>query len=88
MKNWHITVTNNETGEAIVDQDTDALLASIDCGEGTRVLHLTNCHIIAHVATIVGMVEKIKEAKEENPLLAALVNACGDLRASKSETEN
>ena len=73
MKKFHITITENETGKALVDTDTDAIVAGIDENEETHVVHAAHCPVATHAATITGVLEEIKEAREKNPMLDLLL---------------
>lgn len=43
MKQFHITIKNNVTGEVIKDLDSDAIIGSIESEEGTASVVMTNC---------------------------------------------
>lgn len=52
MKKFHITITDNETGETIVDQDTKAIIGAIDGSEDvTSAMGFTHCNVIELLAT-------------------------------------
>lgn len=56
---YHITITNNETGETLVDQDTGCIIGACDdrttCG--TRVVSYGACTKLECIATVVGALE-------------------------------
>ena len=76
MEKWHITITDNETGEKQVDIDTSAIIAGMDDNDGTRCVYMTHCNVLTHAATICVVQKMIEARKAENPILATLV-ACG-----------
>lgn len=58
---FHITITNNVTGDVLVDQDTSAIIGSCDCpGDSTRCLTFTSCDDIELLATITGALEVVE----------------------------
>lgn len=56
MEKYHITITDNETGDTKVDLNTDALIAAIDeTAGGTRAVCYTDCgpvELAAALATV------------------------------------
>lgn len=87
MKKFHITITENETGTTKLDIDTDAIIAGIDENEGTRVVHATHCPVTAHAAAIAGVLEAIKEAREESAVLDFLLSMYEKDKAAHKETQ-
>jgi hypothetical protein len=75
MKNWHITITENETGETTLDIDTDVIVAGIDEDDGTRVLNMAKSTVLNHGAAICGVIESIKKSLNANLLLKMIVKA-------------
>lgn len=59
MKEFHITITNNETGETIHDIDSDAVLGVIS-DDSTWVLCLTSCD----TNTILNALDRMEKAIE------------------------
>ena len=43
MKQFHVTIKNNETGEIIKDIDSDAIIGSIASEDGTAAVVMTHC---------------------------------------------
>lgn len=86
MAKWHITITENETGNTRLDIDTDAIIAGIDEGERTHVIHMTDCRVTDHAAAICGVLGSIKEARKENPILDFLVELWEKQEPKRAET--
>lgn len=87
MKKFHITITENETGETRLDIDTDAIIAGIDEDETTRVVHATHCPVTSHAAAISGVLETIEKARKENAILDFLLSMYEKHKAADKETE-
>lgn len=85
MKKWHITITENETGNTTLDIDTNVIVAGIEENEGTRVLHMVHDSVINHAAALLGLKDEIKTAAEKNPLIALILGRYG--KAETEETE-
>lgn len=73
MKRFHITITNNETRETLVDTDSGAIVAAIDEGEGTRAVQFTHCDLPSHAAALISMQKTINKTIGRNPILGVLV---------------
>lgn len=73
MKKWHITITENETGNTTLDIDTNAIIAAIDENEGTRALCMTRCDPITLAAALHSAQGIIEKQKALNPLVAMLM---------------
>ena len=92
-KPFHITITNNETGEVLRDDDTQAIIASWDADKQ----HTQGCILLKGsgkvlTATIAGAVQNLKTLEKENPLeylLAQMVlkEAAKDAEAQKDNAE-
>lgn len=85
MKKFHITITNNETGETIRDHDTDAILAVVDHGDQTGTIALVECD----TETILNVVNRLEELTKmiykENPELFFLLKAFRVKEAKEAE---
>ncbi|MBE5760009.1 MAG: hypothetical protein E7332_08325, partial [Clostridiales bacterium] len=54
-KKFHITLTDNETGETLIDSDTSAIIGAFDLGEGnTGSLYALACNGLVAVFSAVG----------------------------------
>ena len=73
MGKFHITITDKETQETLVDVDTNAIIAGIDEPEGTRGLCLTECSVINHAAILLALQDIIDKNIKDNILLGMLV---------------
>ena len=51
---YHITITDNETGETRVDQDTCCIIVACDNGPKTRAGAFTDCNSIDLASTVAG----------------------------------
>lgn len=80
---FHITITDNETGEIRVDENTVAIIGAFDAGdEGTRGMSFTNCNLMdlaytAHVA---------RKCAEETLAEEPLARAYADFLEAKDRT--
>lgn len=73
MKKWHITITENETGNVQLDIDTDVIVSAMEQDGGTLVFHVAQCPVKAHAAAMFGVTKSIEEATTQNPILGALM---------------
>ncbi len=65
---FHITITNNETGKIVVDQDTDCIIGSIDdAGDDTHSFSYVHCHRVALMATLTGAMVEIEKSIRRLP---------------------
>ena len=67
MKKFHITITDNETGEVLVDQDTSAIIGALDNDESTRNIAYTCCNTIDLAATAAGAKQAANKSARELP---------------------
>lgn len=69
MEKFHITITNNETAETLVDRDTSVIVGAMDEGEGTRTVCFTCCGAteLAAVLASVMQVANMKMADLPKP---------------------
>ena len=65
---FHITITNNETGETLADLDSCAIIGAIDVEEkGTREIAMFDCNGIVLAATAADAIVNAREAIEDMP---------------------
>ena len=57
MEKFQITIKNQETGEVLVDINTNAIIGAVDNGAGTRVIGLTDCKGHDLAATAAGALQ-------------------------------
>lgn len=62
MKKFHITITNNDTGEAIHDHDTNAIIGAVALDETVRGITLANCTAVEMANTISAAQKTIERA--------------------------
>jgi len=66
-KKFHITLTDNETGETLIDSDTSAIIGAFDLGEGnTGSLYALACNGLVAVFSAVGSWFKKKFTDAKN----------------------
>ena len=64
---FHITITDNKTGEVIRDLDTCAIIGAVDVDERTGVMVLTECNNLELAATAAGALEAVDKATSDMP---------------------
>lgn len=69
MKEFHITITDNETGETIHDSDTNAIVGSILDDDGVFVIGQTHCNGDELLNAVIGAERAIEQLYENNPVL-------------------
>lgn len=57
MEKFQITIKNQETGEVLVDINTNAIIGAVDYGASTRVIGLINCEGRDLAATAAGALQ-------------------------------
>ena len=67
MKKFHLTITNNITGEIEKELDTNAIIGAVDDGDGTCVICKTGCGPIALAATCAGALRAADYGMEDMP---------------------
>lgn len=88
---YHITITDIKTGEVAIDQDTDALIASVRVENGVRGMTLLDAHAIDVACVVDAATRTTARVLHENPrverALWALL-AAGDVpTATEAATE-
>ena len=73
MKKFHITITNNNTGESILDTNSDAIIGAVEEDDGVDAMAFTSCDIKIYAQTIAiaqKVVNKLlKEDKNIKPIV-------------------
>ena len=72
MSKFHITITNNETGEILHDNDTAAIIGAYAFANGAYAIGLTACNGITLMATINTAEHVVKRLLEEHPMSKAI----------------
>lgn len=85
MKKFHITITNNETGETLRDHDTNAIAAIVDCGDSTGTTLLTECDTDTMLNVVARLEALTKRIYEKNPELFFLLKAFQAKEARETE---
>lgn len=68
-KKYHITVTDNETGETFIDCDTSAIIGAFDKDENdTGSLFALACTGDVTACTIAGTLETLQRVRKKQPL--------------------
>lgn len=84
---FHLTITDNETGETVREVDFDALIGTTHTAEGkVGALWITRCNSFALVETVLAGEHIIDHVKKEHPEIAMLC-ALHKLSGIEPETE-
>lgn len=75
MKKFHITITDNETGETLKEADACAIIGACDEGEHTACIVLSKCGPMDLLNTLRGASNAIDRCLEDEPILHALYEA-------------
>lgn len=67
MKKFHLTITNNITGEIEKELDTDAIIGAMNTDESTCGVCLADCNLIDLAATCAGALRSVDRAMEDLP---------------------
>ena len=86
MKNFHITITNNNTGESILDTDSDAIIGAVKNDIGVNAVAFTNCCTSGYAQTIAAAQAVVNELLKENKKLKLLVRVMNLLSHEQMDT--
>ena len=86
MKKFHITITNNETGETLHDLDTKAIVGAILDDDGTFQIAFNKCNVNDMLNVIDGAERTLKHIYKKHPELA-LFKALTEKEESETEEE-
>jgi hypothetical protein len=70
---FHITITNNETGETLHDRDVYAIIGAFKEENRTGCVALTECNAFEIAATIDGALDAIQHIYDGTPYIKPLV---------------
>ena len=84
---FHLTITNNETGETIRDENINAILAGIHNEKGTASIVITECTAVDLLPTIIAAKSAVKTCTDDDPMLALFVALTEGKLCKKAETE-
>ena len=83
---FHITITNNETGETIHDTDACAILASINVGSTTREVQAVACGPEEFAKALNGAESIVRHVRDRYPEVGAVAMLLGLIsKAEKAE---
>ena len=87
---FHVTITDNETGEVLHDADACAILAGINGGRTTASIHMTACGPLPLAETLSAAEDVVQEVRSRHPEIGALsgVFRLMDKNPKTEETEN
>lgn len=83
---FHITITNNETGETLEDADACAILASINIGDKVSSLQAVSCGPEDYARTLGSAEGIVRAVRSKHPEIGALSLVFGLISKTK-ETE-
>lgn len=81
---FHLTVTHNETGEAVHDVDINAFIGAVGEADGPGAIFLTECSLLDMAFTVMAAKRAIETAYAKHPGLPVLVE---DIEATINEEE-
>lgn len=87
---FHVTITDNETGAALFDENACAIIAGINVGERSSQLTISACDGFALASTLAAAEGAAEQTYEENPELEPVAKLAKALRreAETEEPEN
>lgn len=87
---YHITITNNETGEIVHDYDTNAVIGGFSVEGGAAAIGLTACPSIITAFTIAAAQTAINKIREDNPkvVMTELILSMKDALDNGGDTES
>ena len=87
---FHVTITDNETGATLFDEDACAIIAGINVGERSSQLTISYCNGFDLASAVAAAEGAAEQMYEENPELEPLAKLQKALRieAETEEPEN
>lgn len=88
---FHITITDNETGETLKDRDACCIIGACNVGEYTEGMALVHCSAPDLANAINGAEKSINHMKSEHPeleLLLKIKHLFDDLETEDEEPED
>lgn len=85
MKKFHITITDNETGETLKEADACAIIGACNEDEHTASIVLSKCGTMDLLHTLRGASKAIDRCLEDEPLLRALYEVANKMDAEKAD---
>jgi len=88
-KKFHITLTDNETGETLIDSDTSAIIGAFDLGEGnTGSLYALACNGLIKVCTIAGAMATLERVRKDDPFGYILADTAQHTHDTEKQEEH
>lgn len=89
-KKFHLTVTDNETGEAIHETDINAMIGAVHLGEGFAqgMCLAGGCNLVELAETVKGAEETLERVYKEDPMLRLLTSLMDGKIEENKEAEN
>lgn len=84
---FHITITDNETGEVLHDSDACAIIAGINEGEKGSSAAMIDCGPIDLAEALVAAKKAARAVTDKYTEIGALTKLCEYLERKQSETE-
>ena len=90
MKKFHITITNNETGEVVHDMDTGAIIGAIGGAEdeGAYSIGLTACNLMDLATAVASAKKAVDILLEKNPAVRLVIELASLKEVNDSENDN
>lgn len=84
MKNFHITITNNDTGAYILDTDSDAIIGAVEEDDSVGAMAFVSCDTETYAQTIAVVQKVVNKLLEEDKNIKPIVSMMA-LLLNKSE---
>lgn len=85
MAKFHITITDNETGETLKEADACAIIGACNEDKHTASIVLSQCSTLDLLSTLRGVSAAIDTCLEDEPILRALYEAVNKMDAEKAD---
>ena len=87
---FHLTITDNETGETVRDLDFDAIIGAVHLSEAmSGGLILSHCSTLALAETVSSAERVVERTLKEDPMLCLAKLVCtATVEEETEETEN
>lgn len=86
-KAFHLTITDNITGEILEDEDIKVFIGGIGYGDTSSSRTLTGCGPIDYAFAIIAAEDAIKDTYEQHPEIKALVSALSMCEGAEENEE-
>lgn len=82
---FHISITDNETGEVLLDSDACAIIGGVNTGKSTIDISVVCCDTFDVVRALVTTEEVVKQNYIDHPEIGLMAMACRAGRINKTE---